>query len=471
VRQNLPNSSFRDSLQAVRRSHPFYRDHARLSKIALLRQEVTVKTILKRSFALFIMLLISGFATPTALAVPTGPSQGLAFDDTRNLVFYAAGGGAVTVLDVADPTIPVLVTDSIQTGGVVQDLYYDDSTQRLYIAADEGDFQIWDVQTPAAPQQISVTSLYYFGVEVPVVSVDVAGDYAFVSTSWGYLHWLDVSDPSNPADLGFNGQGGNPSREVFVADDGYVYLAGPQTVRYRINANGSLSLAGSNIYANSYEIFAIDGYAYITSGTGPVQILDAGQGSLPFVSTYDTNNVKDIFVAGDHAYLANGTTGLRILDVADKGNPHEVGFDDSAGATDVVVSGNYALVRSGATFRVVNVTDPANPIVIGAYDPVDGGDGNIAPVADAGPSQSVSPRARVTLDGSGSYDPDGSIEQYAWQQISGLAVMLRNANTVSPVFRAPRVKRNQIITLVFELTVTDDAGATGTSQVTVTVLR
>lgn len=104
--------------------------------------------------------------------------------------------------------------------------------------------------------------------------MDTVADFAYVSTSWGYLHWLDVSDPANPVDFGFNGQGGNPSREVFAADNGYVYLAGPDTIRYAINANGSLSAAGTNIYATSYELFVTGGYAYTSSGTGPI----AGQG-------------------------------------------------------------------------------------------------------------------------------------------------------------------------------------------------
>jgi hypothetical protein len=371
------------------------------------------------------------------------------------------------VLDVADPANPALIANSIQTQGVVQDLHYDEAAQRLYIAADEGDLEIWDLQDPAAPQQISVTPLTYFGVEVPVVSVDAIGDFAYVSTSWGYLHWLDVSDPANPVDFGFNGQGGNPSREVFAADDGYVYLAGPDTIRYAVNANGSLSAAGMNIYATSYELFVTGGYAYTSSGTGPIQILDAGQGSLPFVSTYSTNNVKDIFVVDDYAYIANGGAGLRVLDVTDKSAPYEIGSDDSNGATDVVVVGDYAYVRSGGTFRIVDVSTPGNPMVTGTLDA--GGAGNIAPIANAGPAQAVPSRARVTLDGSNSYDLDGTITSYAWTQLSGPTVKLSGANTAMPQFRAPRVRRHSVVALVFELTVTDDDGATGSGQVTVSV--
>ncbi len=425
--------------------------------------------LLRRLVLLSLFVFVLGGATP-ALAVATGPAHGIALDEGRHLAFMTVEG-AVTTLDVSNPASPTLVDDSIQTQGVIQDLYYDDARQRLYVAADEGDLEIWDIQNPSSPQRLSVTPLYYFGYEVPVVSVEVTGDLAYVSTSWGYLHLVDVSDPANPVDLGFNGQGGNPSREVHIGDDGYVYLAGPQTVRY---VNGSLSLAGSNIYAGSYEIFAADGYAYITAPTGPVEILDTTKSGLPFVSSYYTNNVKDIFVAGDYAYLANGSSGLRILDVADKANPVEVGFDDSAGAVDVTVSGDYAYVRSGLTLRVVDVSTPSNPVVTGTFDASGsgsgGGVGNIAPTANAGLAQAVTSRASVTLDGSGSYDVDGTIAGYAWTQVSGPTVNLQGANTAQPHFRAPKVRSYPAVALTFQLTVTDDEGATGSSEVTVTVL-
>lgn len=424
--------------------------------------------LLRRLVLLSLFVFVVGGAT-LALAVATGPAHGIAFDQDRDLAFMTVEGAVIT-LNVSDPSSPSLVDDSIQTQGIIQDLYYDDAQQRLYVAADEGDLEIWDIQNPSSPQRLSVTPLYYFGYEVPAVSVEVTGDLAYVSTSWGYLHLVDVSDPANPVDLGFNGQGGNPSREVYVADDGFVYLAGPQTVRY---ASGSLSTAGSNIYAGSYEIFAADGYAYITAPTGPVEILNATHPALPFVSTYTTNNVKDIFVAGDYAYLANGGSGLRIIDVADKANPVEVGFDDSAGAVDVVVSGHYAFVRGGLAFRVVDVTTPSNPVVIGTFDASGsggGGVGNVAPTANAGLAQAVSSRASVTLDGSNSYDVDGTIVSCAWTQVSGPTVSLQGANTAQAQFRAPKVRSYPVVVLTFELTVTDDDGATGSSEVMVTVL-
>lgn len=90
---------------------------------------------------------------------------------------------------------------------------------------------------------------------------------------------------------------------------------------------------------------------------------------------------------------------------------------------------------------------------------------NLAPIADAGADQSVNEGAPVTIDGAASRDPDGSIVSYAWVQTSGPAVAV--SNTVTFTFTAPSVDTAQ--TLVFTLTVRDNAGATSTDSVAVTV--
>ena len=77
--------------------------------------------------------------------------------------------------------------------------------------------------------------------------------------------------------------------------------------------------------------------------------------------------------------------------------------------------------------------------------------GNRPPIIEVGPNQ-VSPlSSRVTLDGSGSYDPDRIDElSYKWTQLEGPEVALRNADTASPYFTCEEEG-----TYVFELVVTD----------------
>lgn len=95
---------------------------------------------------------------------------------------------------------------------------------------------------------------------------------------------------------------------------------------------------------------------------------------------------------------------------------------------------------------------------------------NIGPTANAGPDQANSePYSVVTLDGSGSTDPDGTITTYAWTQTSGVAVTLSSASAQKPTFTAPATMDGS--DLVFSLVVTDNSGAVSTPDtVTVSVL-
>jgi len=77
--------------------------------------------------------------------------------------------------------------------------------------------------------------------------------------------------------------------------------------------------------------------------------------------------------------------------------------------------------------------------------------GNQAPVADVGSNKAASLSSRVTLDGSGSYDPDLIDElSYKWTQLEGPEVNLRNADTATPYFTC-----DEEGLYVFELVVSD----------------
>ena len=97
---------------------------------------------------------------------------------------------------------------------------------------------------------------------------------------------------------------------------------------------------------------------------------------------------------------------------------------------------------------------------------LDYGESNTPPVAVAGRDQTVDENTQVTLSGVGS-DSDGTIAYYEWIQISGTTVTISGAYTRTATFTAPEVDADE--DLVFELTVTDDGGASDTDTVTVTV--
>jgi hypothetical protein len=90
-----------------------------------------------------------------------------------------------------------------------------------------------------------------------------------------------------------------------------------------------------------------------------------------------------------------------------------------------------------------------------------------SPVANAGPDQSVNQGASVTLNGTGSKDPDGEMLSYSWLQTSGTPVTLDNPMSAQPTFSAPTGRTSS--TLVFRLTVTDPEGLSASDQCSIAV--
>lgn len=90
---------------------------------------------------------------------------------------------------------------------------------------------------------------------------------------------------------------------------------------------------------------------------------------------------------------------------------------------------------------------------------------NQPPIADAGPSTSITlPRDTVTLVGSGT-DADGQVASYLWSKVSGpTSFNISNALLPSPLFSDLTEG-----VYIFQLTVTDNEGASGSDTVSVTV--
>jgi hypothetical protein len=86
------------------------------------------------------------------------------------------------------------------------------------------------------------------------------------------------------------------------------------------------------------------------------------------------------------------------------------------------------------------------------------------PVAVAGTNQQVPVFTAVTLDGTASFDPQGSPLTYRWTQILGPPVHLVNADQPVASFIATSTGG-----LVFQLTVENQSGGTATDTVTVDV--
>jgi len=138
----------------------------------------------------------------------------------------------------------------------------------------------------------------------------------------------------------------------------------------------------------------------------------------------------------------------------------------SNGTTDRAVTNEWRYVNSTGTQTATGtITASANYGALMATYKCINTSGNTLPTANAGADQSVTTSTSVTLDGSASADPDGSIASYSWRQISGTSVSLSSTTVQKPTFTSP----GSTATLVFGLTVTDNLGGVSPED-TVTVL-
>jgi hypothetical protein len=174
-------------------------------------------------------------------------------------------------------------------------------------------------------------------------------------------------------------------------------------------------------------------------GPGATATLDAGASSDPEGDALD--------------YAWTQTSGAHVV------------LDDAASATPSFVAPSPV---AATTLRfVVTVYDgrawspPATTTVVVGPLP------DQAPVADAGSDLEADAGAPVTLDGSGSIDPDGTAFTFAWSQLAGPAVTLDDPAAKQPTFTAPTVDVDT--DLAFALVVSDGVLQSPTDEVTVRV--
>ena len=124
-----------------------------------------------------------------------------------------------------------------------------------------------------------------------------------------------------------------------------------------------------------------------------------------------------------------------------------------------LVAGTYVFRLTVTDNNGATATDDVT-VTVNASAPT-----NQAPIAIAGNNVTMNlPTNSTTLNGTASFDPDGTIAGYAWTKVSGPTFTIGNANAATTTLT------NLVAgTYVFQLTVTDNNGATDDDNITVIV--
>ena len=197
--------------------------------------------------------------------------------------------------------------------------------------------------------------------------------------------------------------------------------------------------------------------------------------SEPYLVRYSDINTAPQIAAGNYAVAEDEALAASLTATDEEGDPltYTVVSQPAHGTLDLDPATGAFTYTPAADFNgsdsfVFTVSDgwaespPATAQI--TVTPV-----NDPPLAAvSGPTGKVDPGATVTLDGSGSTDPDDGIASVSWRQVGGPTVQLADAAGLQPTFTVPATGPRGT-PLVFELTVTDNGGLTATSTVSVQV--
>jgi poly(3-hydroxybutyrate) depolymerase len=274
-----------------------------------------------------------------------------------------------------------------------------------------------------------------------------------------------------------------------IGRDTLIVFVNPQPKLIQVNVYGGTTPAGTgwnnwNV-AGSLSATALK-YADGTASTVK-SVLSASNGVADNGAGYPTT-MCPVEVGRTSSYFYNAA---RTLVLSGLNNSSQYNFEAYASRLNTSTNSTYTIGSNTASVQVNNnyankasftgLTTSNGSITVtingttGSYNYFNGftlteiGQASITnkfPIANAGADQTINlPTRQVTVNGSGSSDPDGSIASYDWQQVSGPA----NATITNPTAVSTAITGLDTGTYVFQLTVTDNQGAVATSILKVSV--
>jgi hypothetical protein len=325
-----------------------------------------------------VVLDVSNPASPIAISARTILPAGSADIAIAGGYVYVTGGegGGLQVVDLSDPMALTVVGRYGGPGSAVQVFTADD---HVYVANPEGAFWIVDVSDPAKPGVAGSYASPFEG-DTHGPGIAVADGYAHVGLG-DTVRVLDVSDPTNPAEIGVASVSVSAIHGLAIHGD-HLYVAG-EVAGSRCRPDGGFRVLDASDPAGVREVGGLDvdfgaladavvegDLAYVAGWTG-LLIIDVSDPTEPAVagSHYTPGSARSVAVLGSrppahaHAYVADGFFGLRMLDVSTPtATVDEGSYGISTVTRDAAAGDGHIYVTNDAEgLWVLDVATPASP--------------------------------------------------------------------------------------------------------------
>lgn len=224
----------------------------------------------------------------------------------------------------------------------------------------------------------------------------VQGDYAYVAAGKRGLRILDISDPTNPSEIGFYDEAGDDPLwiiERVEVSGNYAYLVSGIRGMYVIDVSDPAKPVRVGVYSLPdgfvSDVKVSGEYAYVTwsrcyyssrcdekvylvdisDPTNPVEtgihydMTEAGT-VLEEAYHYRPGMFRERATMGDYTYVLYQGYYLKILD---SNNP-DSSFSTGYRGEKIALANGYVYLHTGRSIQILDVSDPVNPTEIGVYE-------------------------------------------------------------------------------------------------------
>ncbi len=235
-----------------------------------------------------------------------------------------------------------------------------------FVAATNSGLLTIDITDPTDPVQIGS-----WDTGALASRLKIRGDYAYVADSYGGVRVIDIRDPQVLKEVGYFDTDGRARGLDVVQDKAYVADGSSGFVVLNVSDPYNPTFDNSLRYEDFdlQDVVVQGSYAYIAAESGGLSVVEIpDHGFLEEVASIEFPDAAyGVAISEDYAYVAAYSSGLRICDISNPATTHEVGnYDDLNNAIDVFVEENKAYVADFWNgLRIIDITNRANPTEVG----------------------------------------------------------------------------------------------------------
>ena len=288
-----------------------------------------------------------------------GQRWGVWSDLGRDLALVAADGYGLDVVDVSNPESPQFDT-AVVRADLAEDVWLDGT--RAFVADYRGGVRIVDVSDPSQPVELG--GMDSLGQRSTCEAVAARDSFAFAGwRPYPPLRSIDVTDPAHPEIVA--GVWTEAIPMDMVLRDTWLYVVGAQRFHAVNVARPREPVLVGSCNGDGVAVVVQDSFAY--TAAGQTRITNVARPDSPYVvATIYGHQASGIAVRDTFLYIPAGYDTVWVYSVASPAAPRLVGYTPMpTHLWDIALADSVAAVATVSGLELISLADPAHPQRLG----------------------------------------------------------------------------------------------------------